>query len=59
MVLDNSSAYDYKAMLSYQSRNGFGMNGGWQYQQLNLNAFQNITASSETEGPFVDFYFKF
>lgn len=59
MVLSNSTAYDYKAMLSYQSRNGFGLNGGWQYQQLHLNAFQNITASSETEGPFVDVYFKF
>jgi len=59
MILANSTAYDYKAMLSYQSRNGFGLNGGWQYQQLHLNAFQNITTSSETEGPFVDFYFKF
>ncbi len=59
MVLANSTAYDYKAMLSYQGHNGFGLNGGWQYQQFHLNAFQNITASSETEGPFVDFYFKF
>jgi len=59
MVLDSSSAYDYKAMLSYQSRNGFGLNGGWQYQQLHLDAFQNITADSETDGPFVDVYFKF
>lgn len=59
MLLDSSSAYDYKAMLSYKSRNGFGLNGGWQYQQLNLNSFQNITATSQTAGPFVDVYFKF
>ena len=59
MVIDNSTAYDYKAVLSYQSRNGFGLNGGWQYQQLHLNAFQNITTTSESAGPFVDFYFKF
>lgn len=59
MVFDSSTAYDYKAVLTYQSRSGFGLNGGWQYQQLHLNAFQNITASRETAGPFVDFYFKF
>jgi len=59
MVIDSSTAYDYKAMLSYQSRNGFGLNGGWQYKQLHLDAFQNITTSSETDGPFVDVYFKF
>jgi len=59
MVLDNSTAYNYKAMLSYQTRDGFGLNGGWQYQQLHLNAFQNITANSKTDGPFVDVYFKF
>lgn len=59
MVFDSSSAYDYKAMLTYQSRNGFGLNGGWQYKQLHLDAFQNITANSETDGPFVDVYFKF
>lgn len=59
MVLDNSSAYDYKAMLTYQSRSGFGLNGGWQYQQLQLDAFQNITATSQTDGPFVDFYYNF
>ncbi len=59
MLLNNSSAYDYKAMLSYKNRNGFGLNGGWQYQQLNLNSFQNITATSGTDGPFVDVYFKF
>jgi len=59
MVIDNSTAYDYKAMLTYQSRNGFGLNGGWQYKQLHLDAFQNITADSESDGPFVDVYFKF
>lgn len=59
MVIDSSSAYDYKAMLTYQSRNGFGLNGGWQYKQLHLDAFQNITTNSETEGPFVDVYFNF
>lgn len=59
MLIENSSAYDYKAMLSYQSRNGFGLNGGWQYQQLHLDAFQDITASSQSEGPFVDVFFNF
>jgi len=59
MVFDSSTAYDYKAVLSYQSRSGFGLNGGWQYQQLHLDAFQNITTSSETEGPFVDFFYNF
>lgn len=59
MVFDSSTAYDYKAMLTYQSRNGFGLNGGWQYKQLHLDAFQNITANSETDGPFVDVFLKF
>ena len=59
MVFDSSTAYDYKAVLSYQSRSGFGLNGGWQYQQLHLDAFQNITTNSETEGPFVDFFYNF
>lgn len=60
MVFDGSNtAYDYKAMLTYKNGNGFGLNGGWQYQQLHLNAFQNITTDSESEGPFVDLYFNF
>lgn len=59
MVFDSSTAYDYKAVLTYQSRNGFGLNGGWQYKQLHLDAFQNITANSETDGPFVDVFLQF
>ena len=59
MLLDSSSAYDYKAMFSYQNGNGFGLNGGWQYQQLHLDAFQNITADSQSDGPFVDIFYHF
>ena len=59
MIVDSSRAYDYKAMLTYKSRSGFGLNGGWQYQQLHLDAFQNITTSSETDGPFVDVFYNF
>jgi len=59
MIYDRSSAYDYKAMFSYQADNGFGLNGGWQYQQLHLDAFQNITTDSQSEGPFVDIFFNF
>lgn len=59
LVFDNSTAYDYKAMLTYKSNSGFGLNGGWQYQLLDLNTFQNGTAESQTEGPFVDIFYKF
>lgn len=59
MSFDTSSALDYKAMLSYKWGNGFGMHGGWQYQQLQLNAFQRITTDYETKGPFFDLFYRF
>lgn len=59
MVYDSSTAYDYKAMFSYQSQTGFGLNGGWQYKSLNLDKYQNITTSTETDGPFVDVFYNF
>jgi len=51
-------ALDYKAMLSYQWQNGFGMEGGWQHQQLSIDGSQ-FQADIENKGLFLDFKYRF
>lgn len=56
----NTQVFDYKAKVSYEWRKGFGLQGGWQHQQFNLDsATDSGAAGYERTGPFVDFYLNF
>ena len=58
--LSNHQVFDYRAKVSYEWRKGFGLQGGWQHQQFNLeNATNNGAAGYEKNGPFIDFYLNF
>lgn len=59
--LDTSTrqVFDYRAKVSYEWRKGFGLQGGWQHQQFNLDNAINSGADYEKNGPFVDFYLNF
>lgn len=51
-------AFDYKAKLSYQWQNGFGMEGGWQHQQLSIDS-TDFQTQIENQGLFLDFKYRF
>lgn len=51
--------FDYKAKVVYEWRNGFGMQGGWQHQQYNLDETSAAFRNYERQGPYVDFYLNF
>jgi outer membrane protein len=51
-------AFDYKAKLSYQWQNGFGMEGGWQHQALSIDGSQFQT-DIENKGLFLDLKYRF
>jgi outer membrane protein len=51
-------AFDYKAKLSYQWQNGFGMEGGWQHQELSIDGSQ-FQADIENKGLFLDLKYRF
>lgn len=51
-------AFDYRAKLSYQWQNGFGMEGGWQHQALSIDG-SDLQADIENEGLFLDFKYRF
>lgn len=54
-----SQVLDYRAKVSYEWRNGFGLQGGWQHQKFSLDkAAENVT-DYEHNGPFIDFYLNF
>lgn len=56
----NHKVFDYRAKVSYEWRKGFGLQGGWQHQQFNLENATNIGAAGyEKNGPFLDFYLRF
>lgn len=55
---DQYRAYDYKAKLSYSWQNGFGLEGGWQHQQLNIDS-GDIQTDYELKGPFLDLKYRF
>ncbi len=55
---DQYYALDYKAKLSYQWQGGFGLEGGWQHQQLNIDG-PDIQAEIQNTGPFLDFNYRF
>lgn len=56
---DNSRIFDYRAKLSYEWRKGFGLQGGWQHQQFNLDQNSDNATDYEVNGPFIDFYLNF
>lgn len=51
-------AFDYKAKLSYQWQNGFGMEGGWQHQELSIDG-SDFQTEIENQGLFLDFKYRF
>ncbi|MCK5722512.1 MAG: hypothetical protein KAI84_08225 [Gammaproteobacteria bacterium] len=51
--------FDYRAKVSYEWREGFGLQGGWQHQQFNLDNATSVGADYERTGPFLDFYLNF
>jgi hypothetical protein len=55
----NHRVFDYRAKVSYEWRKGFGMQGGWQHQQFNLNNATSTGADFEKNGPFIDLYLNF
>ena len=57
--LSNHQVFDYRAKVSYEWRKGFGMQGGWQHQQFNLNNVTNTGTDFEKNGPYIDLYLKF
>ncbi len=48
---------EYRAKLSYQIDNIFGVSGGWEQQQYQLDAAEN--RRFDKEGPFVDLFYRF
>lgn len=57
--LSDHQVFDYRAKVSYEWRKGFGMQGGWQHQQFNLNNAAGTGAGFEKNGPFIDLYLNF
>lgn len=51
--------FDYRAKISYEWRKGFGMQGGWQHQQFNLENTTDASTGYQQAGPFIDFYLNF
>lgn len=56
---DNNQILDYRAKVSYEWRKGFGLQGGWQHQQFNLDNATNSGANFEKKGLYLDFYLNF
>lgn len=56
---NNRQVFDYRAKVSYEWRKGFGLQGGWQHQQFNLDNASNASTGYEQTGPFIDFYLNF
>ena len=59
LELSNRQVLDYRAKVSYEWRKGFGLQGGWQHQQFNLDSPTDTATDFEKTGPFLDFYLNF
>lgn len=59
LTLKDSQIFDYRAQVSYEWREGFGMQGGWKHQQFNLDKAAETGTNYEQKGPFIDFYLHF
>lgn len=55
----DTQVFDYRAKVSYEWRSGFGLHGGWQHQQLNLETKSTSVTDYQRNGPFIDFYLNF
>ena len=53
------SYIDYQARLSYQWKNGFGLQGGWQHQQISVDPVNDDSEVFRVESLFVDMKYKF
>ncbi len=51
--------FDYRASLQYQWRNGFGLQGGWQHQQLTLDPDLETGPVFTNFGPYLDLNWRF
>jgi outer membrane protein len=56
---ERNRSYDYQASISYTWDNGFGLQGGWQHQQLNLETDNDRGSNFESKGPFLDLHYRF
>ena len=56
---NDRQVFDYRAKVSYEWRKGFGLQGGWQHQQFNLENVTDSVTGYEKTGPFIDFYLNF
>lgn len=56
---DDKQLFDYRAKVSYEWRDGFGLQGGWQHQQFNLDNAAVNGAGYKSNGAFIDFYLNF
>jgi len=56
---NDAQIFDYRAKVSYEWRDGFGLQGGWQHQQVNLDTATNLGAEFEKKGLYLDFYLNF
>jgi len=56
---DDKQIFDYRAKVSYEWREGFGLQGGWQHQQFNLDNTTVNGAGYKSNGAFIDFYLNF
>lgn len=54
-----SQIFDYRAKVSYEWRNGFGLQGGWQHQKFSLDKSADNATDYERNGPFIDLYLLF
>ena len=59
LYLKDHQIFDYRAKVSYEWREGFGLQGGWQHQQFNLDGSSNVGSEYQSTGPFLDFYLNF
>lgn len=55
----DTQIFDYRAKVSYEWREGFGLQGGWQHQQFNLDNANSTGVDYQRTGPFLDFYLNF
>lgn len=51
--------FDYRAKLQYQWRNGFGLQGGWQHQQMTLDPALDTGPVLTNFGPYLDLRWQF
>ena len=55
----DTKVFDYRAKVSYEWRSGFGLHGGWQHQQSNIETKSTSVTDYQRNGPFLDFYLNF